>query len=246
MIMMIGEIMENPWDIQSIYDLQYFICPSCDFREHSKQEFIDHVYDIHPDFVEYLKNVQDNSLADIIFPNIKDEFKNELIVEESSIDPLKLENHDLKLCLYKSDMKISTDENQITIKEEPVTEKNNKYSFTAEETKNHKCKFCNITFVKIHILLEHIETVHEDKKENQFNHCYVALGRKVNLKNHIKVRNIHGGQKGHKCKICGKKIGTLGNLKQHIKLVHEGQKQHKCESCDKAFGHIGHLNGKLY
>ena len=101
---MIGENMENSWHIKSIYDLQYFICPSCDFREHSKQEFIDHVFDIHPYSTEYLMNVQDNSLADIVFPNIKDEVKAELIVEESSID-LEHENHDLKLCLSRSDMK---------------------------------------------------------------------------------------------------------------------------------------------
>ena len=89
---------DNPWYIQSIYDLQYFICPSCAFKDHSKQEFIDHVYNIHPDSIEHLFNIKDDSVADIVFPNyeIKEEFmsnikveiKEERIFDESYEDPL--------------------------------------------------------------------------------------------------------------------------------------------------------------
>ena len=38
--------MRNPWNVCSIYDLQYFNCPSCVFRISSKQEFINHAYEI--------------------------------------------------------------------------------------------------------------------------------------------------------------------------------------------------------
>ena len=46
--------MENPWNIDSIYDLQYFNCPSCIFRDHSKQEIINHAYEFHPNSIHYL------------------------------------------------------------------------------------------------------------------------------------------------------------------------------------------------
>ena len=59
---------ENPWTIYSIYDLQYFNCPTCEFKNQSKQEFIDHVYEIHPEAVEDLTNVGDDSLEDIKIP----------------------------------------------------------------------------------------------------------------------------------------------------------------------------------
>ena len=51
--------MENPWNIQTIYELQYFNCPSCIFKNHSKQEFINHAYDIHPESIEDLKSIDD-------------------------------------------------------------------------------------------------------------------------------------------------------------------------------------------
>ena len=43
---------ENPWTIYSIYDLQYFICPTCEFKNQSKQDFINHVYEIHPEAIK--------------------------------------------------------------------------------------------------------------------------------------------------------------------------------------------------
>ena len=60
--------MENPWNIQSIYELQFFLCPSCIFKNHSKQELINHAYEYHPDSIEYLININDKSLIDIILP----------------------------------------------------------------------------------------------------------------------------------------------------------------------------------
>ena len=49
------KIEQNPWTIiYSIYDLQYFNCPTCQFKNQSKQEFINHVHEIHPEAVEVL------------------------------------------------------------------------------------------------------------------------------------------------------------------------------------------------
>ena len=60
--------METPWNIISIYELQYFNCPSCIFKNNSKQEFINHACESHPEIIEHLKNIQDKSLADIVLP----------------------------------------------------------------------------------------------------------------------------------------------------------------------------------
>ena len=60
--------MDNPWSIQSIFELQYFNCPSCVFKNSSKQEFIDHAYEIHPESINYLTKIDDNSLKDVLLP----------------------------------------------------------------------------------------------------------------------------------------------------------------------------------
>ena len=65
--------MENPWNIKSLYELQFFNCPSCMFKNHSKQEIVNHAYEIHPESIEYLKNIKDESLTDIEYPwNVPD------------------------------------------------------------------------------------------------------------------------------------------------------------------------------
>ena len=70
--------LKNPWSIQSIYQLQYFNCPTCDFKIHSKQKFIHHVHEKHPESIEHLEKIQDGSLDDVNCPWILiTEFKSE-------------------------------------------------------------------------------------------------------------------------------------------------------------------------
>ena len=61
---------KNPWNIESIYEFQYFNCPTCKFKNHSKQEFIDHAYNSHSEATEYLNNIKDGSIDDVSVPKI--------------------------------------------------------------------------------------------------------------------------------------------------------------------------------
>ena len=74
--------MKNPWDINSIYDLQYFNCPSCDFKNSSKQELINHAHKIHPECVQFLSKINDDSFTDVLCP-WNDIFIKEIKVEET-------------------------------------------------------------------------------------------------------------------------------------------------------------------
>ena len=60
--------MENPWNIESIYELQYFNCPSCVFKDRTKQELINHAYDNHPECIDYLIKINDKSLIGVMLP----------------------------------------------------------------------------------------------------------------------------------------------------------------------------------
>ena len=58
----------NPWKIQSLYELQYFNCPACHYKNRSNQEFINHAYESHPESIEDLKNITDISIDGVICP----------------------------------------------------------------------------------------------------------------------------------------------------------------------------------
>ena len=58
----------NPWNVQSLCEFQYFHCPSCLYIHNSKQDFVCHAFDTHPESVEFFKNISDGSLSDILPP----------------------------------------------------------------------------------------------------------------------------------------------------------------------------------
>ena len=68
---------DNPWNIKSIYDLQYFNCPSCLYKHQFKQEIVDHAFEFHPESIEILSKIKDQSLIDIICP-----WDNKCIIKE--------------------------------------------------------------------------------------------------------------------------------------------------------------------
>ena len=82
----------NPWNVQSLYELQFFNCPSCEYKSHSKQQFVDHAYKLHPDSVNILLNINDKSITDIVCPwKIIDVIKKEPLFNSEFEDPLKID-----------------------------------------------------------------------------------------------------------------------------------------------------------
>ena len=58
----------NQWKIQSLYELQYYNCPACHYKNRSNQEFINHAYETHPESIEDLKNITDVSMEGVKYP----------------------------------------------------------------------------------------------------------------------------------------------------------------------------------
>ena len=44
---------DNPWKASSIFEFQYFCCPECDCKSHTKQAFVDHASTYHT-WVSYI------------------------------------------------------------------------------------------------------------------------------------------------------------------------------------------------
>ena len=165
--------MENPWDIQSIYDLQYFNCPSCVFKNHSKQKLINHAYDFHPESIEYLKNLNDESLIDTVFP-----WKHEpkiVIKTEQQSELHKAEDKNIKLVEKFDNIKIEKVYNESIINEafeNKVVQKGDK---------DNKCEKCGKVFSVLNVLKRHIKDVHEGQKDHKCETCCKAFSNSRSL-----------------------------------------------------------------
>ena len=61
--------LENPmWDVKSLYEFQYYNCPSCSYKSDYKQDFVNHTFNTHPESVDFFRKISDGSLDDIITP----------------------------------------------------------------------------------------------------------------------------------------------------------------------------------
>ena len=83
----------------------------------------------------------------------------------------------------------------------------------------------------VKVLVIHIESVHEGKKDHKCEACDKVFGELRTLNTHIKI--VHEGIKDYKCEACGKTFSLSCNLKTHIKTVHEKIKnREKCGKCE--------------
>ena len=70
---------DDLWNIQSLFELQFFNCPSCQYKNNSRQDFLNHACNLHPESIKSLKKIKDGSMSDLICPwnpiqiNIKQE-----------------------------------------------------------------------------------------------------------------------------------------------------------------------------
>ena len=236
--------MLNPWNICSIYELQYFNCPSCVFKISSKQEFINHAYEFHPDAIDYLMKINDNSLSDIICPwiEIKKEEFNEISTNNFSTTHFlcdfntHLEENPVDQSL-RNDVKTELFEQNLTeIKSEGLDSKSNikkHIKKTHKEEKNFKCETCGKGFNTKGALTKHNQFVHEGIKNNICMTCGKTFRTPSALKNHIS--SVHEKTRDHKCDQCEKAFSLPENLRKHIKVIHEGRRDHKCDHCEKLF-----------
>ncbi|KAI3374962.1 hypothetical protein L3Q82_021486, partial [Scortum barcoo] len=130
-----------------------------------------------------------------------------------------------------------------------------------DETYEHPCKFCHITFKTRVDKLKH-EQIHQDRKDPyKCPDCPETFAtskeRGVHLANHRTPREfkcgvcgidfkdvhhlrrhsvVHTGLKPFKCSVCQRGFNQTSHLKSHMRL-HTGERPFKCQHCDKSFNH---------
>ncbi|XP_062285243.1 uncharacterized protein LOC133990851 [Scomber scombrus] len=130
-----------------------------------------------------------------------------------------------------------------------------------DETYEHPCKYCHVTFRTRVDKLKHEET-HQDcatpykcpdcsetfasskersihladhriSKEFRCGVCGIVFMDKPRLQRHSVV---HTGLKPYKCSECERSFSQSSHLKSHMRL-HTGERPFKCHLCDKCFNH---------
>ena len=202
---------ENPWNIQSIYDLQYFRCPSCEYCDNSKQQFVNHAYESHPNCIDYLLNIKDGSFDDILCPwdSIDIKLEKHLSVEltEDSYENQNNESFELDFDTHKEendfkDIKLE-DHFKVELTENSLKSENEK---TKEESKRiYKCDKCDLKYSSKSSLNRHKGDFHEGKEII------------------------------YDCKLCDKSYAAKQKLNEHISNIHHGIRRFQCDKCDKAY-----------
>ncbi|XP_045907926.1 zinc finger protein 287-like isoform X1 [Micropterus dolomieu] len=130
-----------------------------------------------------------------------------------------------------------------------------------DETYEHPCKYCHVTFKTRVDKLKHEQT-HQDRKDPyKCPDCPETFAtskeRSIHLTNHRVRREfkcgvcgiefkdvhhlrrhsvVHTGLKPYKCSVCQRGFSQTSHLKSHMRL-HTGERPYKCQLCDKSFNH---------
>ena len=214
--------MGNLWEFQSLYDLQFFNCPACDFKDKSKQAFVDHACNVHPESINYFMNVQDGSIGDIVCPWSKNDANTEII----HVDAIKQEEY----------------ENEKLIEDEE------KFENVLEIDDDVDCSWNEIEIKDEKIPTNENESLVETNGNNSLHSyncesCGKSFSEPGDLKKHVHI--VHEGHKDYNCDSCGKSFAELNKLEKHLHTVHDGYKDYKCESCGKSFTQAQHMKAHI-
>ena len=203
--------MENLWSFHSIYELQFFNCPSCNYKNKSKQEFVDHACKVHPESINNLMNIKD--ISDLVCPWNEIEIKDEII-------ELVDDNDDSN----ESEINISdtTDyhENQSLV----TTPNKNKHP-EPERQFAERSEVANVSVIY-------------ENKGNACEKCGKVFKSNYKLKEHISVSEILSctDELDFKCTRCPATFNSLKRLQIHIHFLHEKTgKNEECETCGITF-----------
>ena len=153
---------KNPWHIQSLYELQYFNCLSCSYKNKSKQDIVNHVFDLHPEAIDALNNISDGSTENLNLPWRLKEFKIEVFENPHGDDQSDHDNTDQEIFdLAKSHNADGKDLYNVRVELSPM--KRNSYCFICDQY------YCTKSVYQNHMKNKHSGlsiTINKALKEN--------------------------------------------------------------------------------
>ena len=250
--------MENPWNIDSIYELQFYNCPCCVFKDHSKQTFINHAINHHPEAVNSLTNVKDDSLSDVVIDipaNIN--YVEIQTTERESVVEIDSDNEEKENDSESENNAFQCQRCSIaysTVRELIYHIQTNHKVENADKT--FTCELCDKIFQKEWKLKAHIKCAHKNKKIYQCHKCNYKTVSLLIMKSHECVTSdsensteivtgpveteknskLEHSSESFKCNICNEIFSNMEELKKHIWKSHQKETpKAKCEFCDNYF-----------
>ena len=259
---------DNPWSVTSLFEFNYFNCPSCPFfKVVSKQDFVYHAFYTHPESTKDLKKISDGSLNGILLPwepgeDNKIKIEQKYVEEDLDYHQNNQVNQSQELLMIKRD-EGDDDENfsnnqydiydQGEVEEEYSVEKIVDKSFDAYGNINYLIKWKGfdhkdntwepIENLYCHDLIEEFEKNHETNRNGDRN--YVP----ENVERHGIKKEVKGNvKKEHKCDVCDEVFYSKKDLISHFDSQHEDLQRFKCDKCQEKFGTSKQLksHGKLH
>ena len=257
---------DSPWSITSIFELCYFKCPDCTYENSSKQTFINHACEIHPEAIKHLSKIKDGSLGDIICPweNTDNEIQNLDSIDDSKKYPHDNDGNE------KDQEKVFFSK---LLKKKPKLFKTNKSINLKVITKNlsgndslkHMSANANPKNEDIQIQFVHENKKMCDKCGNEFQYnedlkthicaikkfkCFSCEDKEFNnpgeLQKHLNSVHegvkIHTSLRKHACDKCNQRFFDAWSLKRHVSVVHEEKERCTCKICEKSFKYKTQLN----
>ena len=130
----------SPWDVESLYEFQYFNCPTCPYKHKSAQDFVDHAFNTHQESKNHFMNISNHDSFSDIWPpwkygsinNFINHLKNELNENEVIICEGPVEKSNL------IDDPLETNEQAVAKSEEYFDNLNasSKHSLNVNESNN--------------------------------------------------------------------------------------------------------------
>ena len=125
-------------------------------------------------------------------------------------------------------------------------------SKVADIPRKYVCSACTMLFNTKEEMMKHISTVHmyhgSSERIHECPQCKILFNCTFDLNLHMcghrkdvivaqkseTCSTISFSNSGFECNVCGKMVGTKGNLAKHM-LLHSGDKPYNCEICGKSF-----------
>ena len=250
---------ENPWKVSAIEDFQFFCCPECDTRNHSKDDFLTHALETHPDAKEALKdilgictvievkteNADEDDLSDFeqkpdleesnepeeSFEDIPEDYDDDFY-DQSDINETKdsfLPNFEASIETKSAESEAKSFPSEISIQTSGSS------AFT--------CKTCKITFSSLTKLVNHKLSVHgsggqkssDVKRQHNIvscKYCKAKYGSDADLKKHMLARHKSGLNQTEE--VNNSKGTSSSKLNMHLQNVH-GSEIYPCKVCKAKF-----------
>ena len=235
---------ENPWNIESIYELQFFICPSCEFKNHSKQIFLNHAFENHPESVNSIISLQDGSLNDVIInipanisydktkvtlmePVIEVEVNTEIEHKENEFNIKENIRNDYKCHFDPTHNKGQPfqDKESLRVHYNKLhqCQKPDNFQKLRKKPITYQCQDCKFKALSNKDIMDHIKTDHRPFIIYQCQKCSYKAVSVIIMKEHKCNENFEDvvtAWKLFQCHKCSHTTETFLDMKNHIKSDH--------------------------